>query len=193
MVSVAVHQSLSPTTGRLLKQPLSHRPFYRITPPHEVLVELDTEYPFERFEEFFTISYLLLNPLTGQVRYANAGHPPPLLLRGDGTLDRLDEGGALIGLGHRDDNDGGEVQMGEGDRLFLYTDGLTDQTDQQGKTYGEGRLVEQLYEERGNGLEQVCQKTLAAQRSFAGRMPPQDDVTLIGIEYSRREPPGLAT
>jgi sigma-B regulation protein RsbU (phosphoserine phosphatase) len=193
MVSVAVHQTLSPTTGKLLKRPLGYRPYYRLTSPREVLAGLEEEYPFERFEEFFTISYLLLNPHTGRVRYGNAGHPAPLLLRGDGTLERLDRGGPLIGLNHREEDDEGEVQLQEGDRLFLYTDGLTEQTDAADRCYGEARLIAGLCEHRQESLEQTCQESLAAVRNFAGRVPAQDDMTLIGIEFSRREPAGLGT
>lgn len=192
MVSVAVHQSLSPTTGRLLKQPLSHRPFYRITPPHEVLAELDLEYPFERFEEFFTMTYLLINPHTGRVRYANAGHPPPLLLRRNGILERLDRGGPLIGLNHRNADDGGEAQLHEGDRLFLYTDGLTEQIDSMDRFYGESRLATSLHSRSGCDLERTCEAALREQRDFAGKILPQDDVTLIGIEFGRSEPAGMA-
>lgn len=193
MVSVAVHQSLSPTTGRLLKQPLNHPPYYRITSPHEVLAELDVEYPFERFEEFFTITYLLINPHTGRVRYANAGHPLPLLMRRDGSMERLDHGGPLIGLNHRAESDEGEVQLQEGDRLFLYTDGLTEQIDSHGAPYGEARLVANLHAQSGQALDCVCREALQAQRTFAGETPPQDDITLIGIAFSRREPAGMAT
>lgn len=193
MVSVAVQQSLSPTTGRLLKRPLGHRPYYRITTPREVLAELDAEYPYERFDEFFTISYLLLNPYTGRVRYANAGHPPPLLLRQDGTLDRLDRGGPLIGLNHREDQDEGEVQLQEGDRLFLYTDGLPEQVDPEGQHYGETRLAAALYDRSLVSLEQTCREVVAEVQRFAGKAGCQDDMTLIGIEYSNREPAGLAT
>ena len=193
MVSVAVHQSLSPTTGRLLKRPLGHRPFYRIIPPKEVLAALDREYPFERFEEFFTMSYLLFNPQTGQARYANAGHPPPLLLRSDGSLERLDRGGPIIGVGRGDDFMDGECQLKEGDRLYLYTDGLIEQMDQSGQGYGEARLVAALYDCRGESIDQACQGALESQRQHAGGVPPADDVTLIGIEFSAREPAGLAT
>lgn len=193
MVSVAVQQSLSPTTGRLLKRPLGHRPFYRISSPREVLSELDAEYPFERFDEFFTISYLLLNPHTGKVRYGNAGHPPPLLLRGDGTLERLDRGGPLIGLNHRNEDDEGEVQLKEGDRLFLYTDGLPEQVDPQGQHYGETRLTAALYDRSLVSLEQTCREVVAEVRRFAGKAGCQDDMTLLGIEFSSREPAGLAT
>lgn len=193
MVSVAVQQSLSPTTGRLLKRPLGHRPYYRITSPREVLVDLDAEYPFERFDEFFTISYLLLNPYTGKLRYGNAGHPLPLLLRSDGSVDRLDCGGPLIGLNHRDDKDEGEAQLREGDRLFLYTDGLTEQTDANGDSYGEARLLASLHTHREAGLQEACNQALTEIQRFADTVPAQDDMTLIGIEFSSREPSGLAT
>ncbi len=173
MVSVAVHQSLSPTTGRLLKRPLGHRPFYRIAPPHEVLAALDSEYPFERFDEFFTISYLLFNPLTGLVRYATAGHPPPLLLRSDGSMDRLDHGGPIIGLGQGDHFVDGECQLREGDRLYLYTDGLIEQPDGQGQLYGEARLVAALHAGGREPLAAACRAALASQRRHAGAVPPQ--------------------
>jgi sigma-B regulation protein RsbU (phosphoserine phosphatase) len=193
MVSVAVHQSLSPTTGRLLKRLLGHRPFYRITPPHEVLAALDSEYPFERFDEFFTMTYLLLNPQSGQVRYACAGHPPPLLLRNDGTMQRLDHGGPIIGLGQGDHFADGECQLLEGDRLYLYTDGLTEQPDGDGQLYGEARLVAELAARRGETIDLACRAALEGQRQHAGGIPPKDDVTLIGIEFSAREPKGMAT
>jgi sigma-B regulation protein RsbU (phosphoserine phosphatase) len=193
MVSVAVHQSLSPTTGRLLKRPLGHRPFYRIVPPHEVLAALDVEYPFERFDEFFTIAYLLFNPQTGLVRYATAGHPPPLLLRSDGSMDRLDHGGPIIGLGQGDHFLDQEFQLHEGDRLFLYTDGLTEQPDEHGRLYGEARLVAELHAQRGEPLDAACRSVLAAQRRYAGEVPAKDDVTLIGIEFSSRELRGMVT
>jgi len=193
MVSVAVHQTLSPTTGNLLKRPLGYRPYYRITSPREVLAELEVEYPFERFEEFFTIAYLLLNPHTGRVRYGNAGHPAPLLLRQDGTLERLDRGGPLIGLNRRGEDDEGEAQLREGDRLFLYTDGLVEQTNADGDVYSEERLVASLLSQAGNDLDEACREGLAAQRRFAGTVPPQDDTTLLAIEYSSRELVGLAT
>jgi hypothetical protein len=54
-------------------------------------------------------------------------------------------------------------------------------------------LVADLHAQGGLDLERACQQALATQRRFAGEVPAQDDVTLIGIEFSRREPAGLAT
>ncbi len=97
MVTVSVYQSLSLHTGQIVKRPLEGPPFYEILKPAEVLHELCLEYPFERFEKFFTLSYLLLDGSTGEVRYSNAGHPPPLLVHKDGSSEQLSCGGPIGG------------------------------------------------------------------------------------------------
>ena len=183
MVTVSVHQSLSLHTGQLVKRPTDHPPFYEITPPRAVLQELEAEYPFERFEEFFTISYLLINPHTGQLRYSNAGHQPPLLLRKDGRVERLSAGGTVIGVGTLVDFEEGEARLKPGDRLFMYTDGITDHLDKDDEPYGEERFLEQLLAQRDKPFDDVIRDTLIALREFGGSALPIDDVTLIGMEF----------
>jgi len=183
MVTVSVHQSLSMHTGQLVKRPTEYPPYYAITSPRQVLKELESEYPFERFEEFFTISYLLINPHTGQVRYSNGGHPPPLLLRSDGSVERLDAGGTLIGIGKLVDFEEGATRLQPGDRLFMYTDGITEHTSTDNEVYGEARFLEQLLAGSETTLEEVTRDTLIALREFGGSTLPVDDVTLIGIEF----------
>jgi sigma-B regulation protein RsbU (phosphoserine phosphatase) len=183
MVTVSVHQSLSRHTGQLVKRPTERPPFYEITSPRRVLQELETEYPFERFEEFFTISYLLINPHTGHIRYSNAGHLPPLLLRRDGGVERLNAGGTIIGVGNLVDFEEGEARLNPGDRLFMYTDGITEHCDETGEAYGEERFLEQLLSRRDMPLDDVTQNALIAMREFGGSTLPIDDVTLLGIEF----------
>jgi len=186
MVSVSVHQSLSPRTGQLLKRQTAHPPYYMISSPSDVLRALEEEYPFERFEEFFTVSYLLLDAQSGRVRYANAGHPPPLLLRRSGEIVRLTSGGTIIGMGSRLDFDEAEIQLSEGDRLFLYTDGITEHCNQAGEAYGEQRLIDCLATKPAESLERACQQAIDQLMSFDKGRQPQDDVTLIGIEFSTK-------
>jgi sigma-B regulation protein RsbU (phosphoserine phosphatase) len=194
MVTVSVHQSLSLHTGQLIKRPLGHHPYYEIVAPGEVMRELEDEYPIERFEEFFTISYLLLNPHTGEVRYSNAGHPPPILLRQDGTVERLAHGGTVIGLGQLIEFEEGQVQLQEGDRLFLYTDGITEYSGPASHDpYGVEPFVASLKQSADQNLDQACQTAIEKMRRFGGGWMPEDDVTLIGIEFSVNEPTGLAT
>jgi sigma-B regulation protein RsbU (phosphoserine phosphatase) len=183
MVTVSVSQSLSIQGGQLVKQPIEQPPFYRISTPGEVLRELEAEYPFERFEEFFTISYLLINPHNGTLRYCNAGHPPPLLLHADGSVERLEAGGTIIGIAAEVDFTEGAAQLERGARLYLYTDGITEHCDANGEAFGEERLLRSLRQVAGAPLDEAVHDTLITLRAFGGSSLPIDDVTLIGLEF----------
>ncbi|MDH3998799.1 MAG: serine/threonine-protein phosphatase [Desulfuromonadales bacterium] len=186
MVTVSVHQSLSLHTSQIIKQYLDQPPYYTINEPKMVLEELEAEYPFERFEEFFTISYMLINPHTGVLRYCNAGHPPPLLLRHDGSVERLEQGGTVIGMGSSVSFEQGATQLQPGDRLYLYTDGITEHIDDDGEAYGEERFLTQLKAQSQQDLGSAIQNALIAMRQFGGSALPVDDVTLVGIEYASK-------
>jgi len=183
MVTVSVYQSLSHQMGQILKQPIKIPPYYRILSPAEVMEELDQEYPFERFEMFFTISYLLINPASGQVRYCNAGHPPPILVRRNGAVEILEAGGTIIGLGGKVPFEEGEVRLQQGDRLFVFTDGILEHANDGGELYGTDRLHRKLVELRDESLFGSCRKTIESLYAFRRAKPLEDDVTLLGIEF----------
>ena len=184
MVSVSVHQSLSLQTGQIVKRSIDRPPYYRLLSPVEVMLELADEYPFERFEMFFTIVYMLININTGQVRYCSAGHPPPILLRETGAVQHLTTGGGLIGLPGTGPFEQGEIMLESGDRLFLYSDGLLDHTDAAGNCFGEHRLQQSLTR-NGASLDKSCQAAIDDMYNFRGKLPAQDDVSLLGIEFTR--------
>ncbi len=183
MVSVSVHQSLSLQTGQIVKRSIDTPPYYRLLSPVEVMLELADEYPFERFEMFFTIVYMLININTGQVSYCSAGHPPPILLRANGDVQRLATGGGLIGLPATGPFEQGELMLESGDRLFLYSDGLLDHTDAAGNCFGEKRLLQSL-RRNGSSLNKSCQTAIDDMYNFRGKLPAQDDVSLLGIEFT---------
>ena len=79
LVAVSVSQTLNSQKGLLLKKTIAAPPFQQIVSPSEVLGILDKEYPIERFDKFFTISYVVLNTEDYIFRYSNAAHPPPIL------------------------------------------------------------------------------------------------------------------
>lgn len=184
MVSVSVHQSLSLQTGQIVKRIIDTPPYYRLLSPVEVMQALADEYPFERFEMFFTIVYMLINIHTGHIRYCTAGHPPPVLIRKDGSVQRLATGGGLIGLPDTGPFEQGEATLTSGDRLFLYSDGLIDHADDSGECFGEERLLNSLVR-NGKTLEKACQAAVDDMYSFRGTLPNQDDVSLLGIEYAK--------
>jgi phosphoserine phosphatase RsbU/P len=185
MVSVAVYQSMSLQTGQMIKRRLDTPPYYQIAAPAEVLTSLEQQYPFERFEKFFTITYLLLDISTGRLRYSNAGHPPPLMLRQNGAMEMLPTGGTIIGLGGVVPFEEGEVRLEDGDRLFLYSDGITEHMNPASELFGEQRLRQKISTWRRSSLDHACEKVIESLHHFGQGTPLRDDVTLLGIEFQR--------
>jgi len=183
MVTVSVSQALLPRTGSALKQPVSEPPYYRIMPPTEVLARLDREFPFERFEKYFTIAYLVVNVRSGAVRYSRAGHPMPVVIRCEGGIELLAEGGPVIGMGSGMSFEQGQILLQPGDRLFLFTDGIAEYRDPEGGTYGEQRLYRELQQSGRAPLDAACQRVIRSMEVFGGGFRPQDDVTLLAMEY----------
>jgi sigma-B regulation protein RsbU (phosphoserine phosphatase) len=177
MVTVALSQSLLPDGARNSMAPGDW------TTPSAVLGQLDREYPIERFNRFFTIWYGLLDYQTGRLRYSQAGHPMPILLRSTAEIERLEAGGPIIGLGMSFSPDEGEVQMLPGDRLYLHTDGIIEFESTDREFFGDDRFQRELTHGRGLSLDDSCELVVRALRAFAHGASPQDDVTLAAIEF----------
>jgi phosphoserine phosphatase RsbU/P len=184
LLTFSIAQSLS-LQGRLIREDESSNgiPQYKMLEPAQVLTRLDQEYPVERFNKTFTIIYLLLNLKTGVLQYANGGHPPVLLLRGNGTLERLDKGGPLIGLGGLAPFEQGENILHPGDRLLFYTDGVVEYPDSKGVFFGQTRLEAWFSNIKDHPINQAVLEFTTALEDFGGWMPPPDDVTLLALEY----------
>jgi sigma-B regulation protein RsbU (phosphoserine phosphatase) len=183
MVAVSVSQMLRPQTGYLSKRPKGPSPFYSIVSPADVLNALDREYPIERFDKFFTISYLVLNARTGLLRYSNGAHPPPVLLHKDGPLELLDEGGTIIGMGGVLPFEEGSQRLRFGDRLFLYTDGIVEYRNRDGASYGEDRLYGEIKRSRKARISRSIDGIIYSMRDFGKGAEPQDDISLFGLEF----------
>jgi sigma-B regulation protein RsbU (phosphoserine phosphatase) len=140
LVAVSASQILRPHQGLLLKKGTKTPPFYEIVSPAEVLNLLDQEYPIERFNKFFTISYIVLNTEDKSIRYSNAAHPPPTPIRGNGEMDLLDKGGTIIGMGGLLPFEEGKKQVHPGDKLLIYTDGIVEYQNKDGEFYGDDRF-----------------------------------------------------
>jgi len=124
-----------------------------------------------------------LDTVTGVLDYLNAGHPHPLLLRGGKVLEVLDHSGRpLFGLGGREAT-AGRLHLEPGDRVVLYTDGITEARDTAGAFFGLERLVALLEEHVGTPapetLRLVVRDVLGHQRGVL-----QDDATLMLLEWS---------
>jgi sigma-B regulation protein RsbU (phosphoserine phosphatase) len=183
MVAVSVSQMLQPRVGFLLKKNIEKAPYYEIVPPTEVLNEMDREYPIERFDKFFTISYCILNVKDGTLRYSNAGHPPPVLLHKDGSLELLNEGGTIIGMGGLIPFEEGRRKLCSGDKLFLYTDGIAEYQNEDGLFYDEDRFFAELKRLKDRLLSNIIDGVIESMMSFGNNTEPQDDISLLAVEF----------
>jgi sigma-B regulation protein RsbU (phosphoserine phosphatase) len=187
LVTVSVSQMLQPQRGMVLKKRIAPPPYYQLVPPGKVLGALDKEYPLERFDKFFTVSYLIVNSRTGSLEYSSAAHPPPVLLHQDGTIELLKEGGTIIGMGGILPFEEGFQQLAKGDRLFVYTDGIIEYESKNGGFYGEERFYETLASMRNQSLSKSIEKVVVDLMAFGDQNDPQDDISLMGIEFKGNE------
>lgn len=119
-----------------------------------------------------------------RLRYANCGHPSALLLRHQGDLERLDSTSALIGLSNSWSCGVGELLLGAGDVLVLYTDGVSESTNDAGEEFGEARLRGVLGRDRDLPLEALLSSLTTEVQQFSGTKQ-QDDTTLIVARCTR--------
>jgi sigma-B regulation protein RsbU (phosphoserine phosphatase) len=129
---------------------------------------------------FVTFCFAWIDPLNGTLTYANAGHNPPLLVRADGTLDRLGEGGMVMGVFPDAAFQQAALPVGRGDCLLFYTDGITEAPNPEGEEFGEDRLASAARTEGSRDAEAVKDRVLDVLAAFTGGRFV-DDATLIVI------------
>lgn len=130
-------------------------------------------------ESFISFFLAELCPRSGAMRYTNAGHNAPVLIRRDGRVELLEQGGLLLGVFPEAEYERGAAVLEPGDLLALYTDGVTEATNPDGEMYTEERLTEALARHREEGAEALHRRILNDVETFQAGLPPDDDLTLI--------------
>jgi sigma-B regulation protein RsbU (phosphoserine phosphatase) len=119
-----------------------------------------------------------LDPTTGLVKYCSAGHPPAFLLRANGELELLAEGGMLLGVVPATPYVCGSFQLGAGDVLMIYSDGITETLNYTGEEFGYRHLEDQLRRAKDGAADAVLFSVLGAVQDFAAACPLVDDMSL---------------
>ena len=131
-------------------------------------------------DRFITAFYGLLDSTSNRLVFTNAGHNSPILARRDGSRVRLGEGGVPLGLFPDWKYERGEVQLSPGDRLVLFTDGITEVSGASGEEFGEERLAAVLLENRHLSAGALQERILAEVAEFSGGRF-EDDATLVVV------------
>ena len=126
--------------------------------------------------------------LAGTVIYSNAGHPRPVLMHGDGSVARLDMGGPILGPIPNAKYSIGIQCMAPGDLLVLFTDGITEATDDNDEEYGVERLIHNLRTIRHQDPAAIVNRIFTDAAEFSRESPPADDQTVVVL---KRQLPGM--
>lgn len=159
---------------------------FQFLSPKEIMTALNKEYPFERFDRFFTIFYLVIDPSTGHFKYSCAAHPPAIMLKKDGLLKLLDEGGTIIGLSDAMPFEEGEGVLEEGDKIFLYTDGIVELKNQNGEEFGANQFYALLKSLQKEPVNKIVQEVNQMLKDFSDHFT--DDMSLLAFEKQKIPP-----
>ena len=125
---------------------------------------------------------------TGKLTFANAGHNPPLIVHADGGCEYLRSRPGFVlagmeGIMYREN----EITLNKGDRIFLYTDGVTEATDKNEALYGEDRLLSYINKNKNLKAEELLLGLKKDIDLFVGEAPQFDDITMLVFDYKKKE------
>ena len=155
--------------------------------PAEIVTFAEEKLSEENEAGMFITAWLgIVDIVTGEVRACNAGHNFPAILRADTQegyrIDKTEHGPPICflpGVPHVEY----QFRLHPGDRLFLYTDGVTEAKNPEGERFGTERLVEALNNDREIGNASLILRVKAAVDHFAGAEAQYDDMTMVSFTY----------
>jgi serine phosphatase RsbU (regulator of sigma subunit)/pSer/pThr/pTyr-binding forkhead associated (FHA) protein len=130
---------------------------------------------------FVTIFYATLTK-DGRLTYCNAGHNPPLLL-GTAGIRRLEVGGPIVGLFDTAVFDEETLSLSPGDRLVIFSDGVSEAVNSAGEEYGEPRIIDLLRQRSDDEPSNVLSRLIAGVHEYASGAPQADDITAMVLRY----------
>src|ERR1700722_17130278 len=142
---------------------------------------------------FVTVFYCIFEPVTGMLCYANGGHNPPYLRHADGAVEPLNGvGGLVLGAMRGIEYPDHAVQLRPGERLVLYTDGVTEAFNRANEAYGERRLMAEIHAHGAGTAMSLVDGICHGVEEFAAGAPQSDDITLVVLDWRNNTTAALA-
>ncbi|MBD2748980.1 SpoIIE family protein phosphatase [Microvirga sp. BT688] len=180
LVSVACHHALS--------QAILTRT--QGTPLEEIVVQINDDWPEDL--PYFTMILGEIDSRSQRASIIQAGHPSPLVIRSDGTVEMIGEGGFPVGMLPAASYERLEFDLGPGDRLFIYSDGLVEAEDQAGEQFTEDRLCALVREAAAEPSAALLDKLDDVLRNWRGSETLDDDLSVLMLERSAERMPANA-
>lgn len=187
LLSVSLSHWLSPSNGPrsslFVPVPGSDSELV-LASPRQVVESLNQQFPMNKDTiQYFTITYGLLNRFTGELRYAVAGSPRPLLHSRTDQARILRGGGLPIGMVSQPEYQEKVIRLSGGDRVFFYTDGICEAENAAGEPFWTDRLVAAVDEGRDRTLDECVKSVLDEVREWNDGDRFNDDATILALEF----------
>lgn len=188
MLSVTLSKALSPTNHQecVLKQfvPVPDPPYYKIISPARAVQVLNQRFQADDDTmQYFTMVYGLIDTRDGRVAITQAGHPPPIFLQKGANSTLIGTGGYPVGMLPDVDYAEEEIKLNNGDRLILYSDGITECTNNNQEEFSVERLIDILEKGHNLPLRELMERIGEGVRLWRGNNDFEDDMTLLAIEF----------
>ena len=181
LLSVTLNQLLSPQPGSPMVRFDPKLELKRIVPPVDVVTELNRRFQ-PQGDGYFTMIYGVLDTLTREIRFCQAGHPRPLKVSKDGTIITIGDGGFPIGLWPEMTYEETTVTLQPGERLVLYSDGILECINEEGVRYSLEQLQLLISQHTNSSSKELLRATQGELEEWRqGRSFP-DDISMLIIE-----------
>jgi sigma-B regulation protein RsbU (phosphoserine phosphatase) len=138
---------------------------------------------------YFTMVYGVLNSRTSTIRLCEAGHPLPILVPASGEARTIGSGGFPVGLLPGSTYQADELAVGPGDRLYLYSDGITECMNSKREQFGDDRLLEYLQGSRKASISEVLDGLEGLIGAWKGGLELDDDVSMLALDILADDAP----
>jgi hypothetical protein len=134
-------------------------------------------------ERYATMFWGIFDPLTATLRYVNAGHAAPILLRAGAAPQHLGEGGPVLGVIRDARYQCGRVQVQAGDTLIVYSDGINEAMNRKEEEFGDDRILSLASGDSENSAQAICEAITRQVDAFSSSKVAQDDRTLLVVRF----------
>jgi len=140
--------------------------------------------PESDLSTFVTVFYGVLDIQSGIIRYCNGGHNPPYFIKNHSIVEQVENtSGILLGKIEPFEFETKQIQCTPGDRIILYTDGVTEAVNETEEMYEEDRLIEYLKMHQPGDIDKLVRGIVADVLKYMGKAIQSDDITLLTLEY----------
>jgi sigma-B regulation protein RsbU (phosphoserine phosphatase) len=173
LLAVAVGHALSP-----------HGDPEGLLRPADVIRRVNQRLCGDRTEQFVTLFYGVLDLASSTLKYANAGHPGPIVLTGGANPIVLPEAGLPAGVIAEAEYSDAVIQLQQRDRIWVYSDGLMEAMNPSGESFGMKRLTELFSTVSADELASAVQLVLGNVETWTAAGGPQDDISIVAVEVA---------